>query len=51
MVYVNWFIRKMKKFFNTVVSQDGVCYEAYDFYHEDLDDLLIPAKHLESLCV
>lgn len=49
MAYVNWFIVRMKKTFNTVVSYDEVSYEAYDFYHEDLDDLLVPAEHLKKL--
>lgn len=49
MTYVNWFVERMKKTFNTVVSQDEMSYEAFDFYHEDLDDLLVPAEHLKRL--
>lgn len=49
MFYVDWFVGRMKKTFNIVVPKDEVSYEAYDFYHEDLDDLLIPAEHLEKL--
>lgn len=49
MDYVNWFVKRMEKTFNTVVSHDEVSYEAYDFYHEDLDDLLVPAEHLKKL--
>lgn len=49
MFYVDWFVWRMKKTFNIEVKQDEVSYEAYDFYHEDLDDLLIPAEHLEKL--
>jgi hypothetical protein len=49
MRYIDWFIWRMKNTFNTVVLRDEVGYEAYDFYHEELDDLLIPAEHLEKL--
>jgi hypothetical protein len=49
MRYIDWFIWRMKNTFNTVVLRDEVGYEEYDFYHEELDDLLIPAEHLEKL--
>ena len=49
MRYVDWFVKRMKKTFNVTVKADEVGYEAYDFYHEDLDDLLIPSEHLEKL--
>jgi hypothetical protein len=49
MIYLDWFVGTMKKTFNIVVKKEDVSYEAYDFYHEDLDDLLIPAEHLEKL--
>ena len=39
----------MKKTFNIEVKKEDVGYEAYDFYHEELDDLLIPVEHLEML--
>ncbi|MED4403936.1 hypothetical protein [Metabacillus fastidiosus] len=39
----------MKNTFNMVVSREEVSYEEYDFYHEELDELLIPAEHLEKL--
>jgi hypothetical protein len=38
----------MKKTFNIEVKEDEVSYETYDFYHENLDKLLIPAQHLEK---
>ncbi|MBG9545507.1 hypothetical protein ABE29_22970 [Cytobacillus firmus] len=49
MAFVNWFVVRLKKTFNIVVSHDEVSYEAYDFYHEELDDLLVPAEHLKRL--
>ncbi|CAH0345148.1 hypothetical protein [Bacillus sp. CECT 9360] len=49
MLYLNWFVWRMKKTFKIEVQEDGVSYEAYDFYHEDLDELLIPTHHLEKL--
>lgn len=49
MLYVDWFVKRMKKTFNVSVPEEEVGYESYDFYHEDLDDLLIPVKHLEKL--
>jgi hypothetical protein len=49
MLYLDWFVWRMKKTFSIEVKDDEVSYEAYDFYHEDLDDLLIPAQHLEKL--
>jgi hypothetical protein len=49
MVNLKWFVGRMKKIFNVQVKTEDVSYEAYDFYHEELDDLLIPAKHLERL--
>ena len=48
-MYLDWFIGRMKKTFNIVVPEDEVSYEAYYFYHEDLDDLLIPSEHIEKL--
>lgn len=49
MMYLDWFVGTMRKTFNIVVKNEDVSYEAYDFYHEDLDDLLIPAEHLKKL--
>ncbi|WP_191566719.1 hypothetical protein [Metabacillus idriensis] len=49
MMYLDWFVGTMKKTFNIEVKRDDVGYDAYDFYHEELDDLLIPAEHLEKL--
>ncbi len=48
-MHLDWFIGTMKKTFNIHVKREEVGYEAYDFYHEELDDLLIPAAHLEKL--
>ena len=48
-MYLDWFIGTMKKTFNIKVKREEVCYEAYDFYHDKLDDLLIPSEHLEKL--
>lgn len=49
MLYVDWFVRRLNKTFRVVVKEDEVSFEAYDFYHEELDDLLIPLEHLEKL--
>lgn len=49
MLHVNWFVRTMKKTFNVKVLQNDVSYESYEFYHDELDDLLIPVEHLEKL--
>ena len=49
MMYLDWFVGTMKKTFNIEVKRDEVGYEAYDFYHEEIDELLIPAEHLEKL--
>ncbi|KMY51915.1 hypothetical protein [Peribacillus loiseleuriae] len=49
MFHIDWFVGTMKKTFNIVVKEEDVSYEAYDFYHEDLDDLLVPVEHLEKL--
>ncbi|WP_254656545.1 hypothetical protein [Bacillus thermotolerans] len=49
MMYLDWFAETMKMTFNIEVNRDDVGYEAYDFYHEEIDDLLIPAEHLEKL--
>jgi hypothetical protein len=49
MMYFDWFVRRMKNTFQTVVSPTDVSFEEFDFYHEDVDDLLIPAEHLEKL--
>lgn len=39
----------MEKTFNVSVPEEEVGYECYDFYHDDLDDLLIPKEHLDKL--
>ena len=49
MMYLEWFAETMEKTFNIEVNREDVGYEAYDFYHEEIDDLLIPAEHLEKL--
>ena len=49
MIYLDWFVGTMKTIFNIEVKKEDVSFEAYDFYHEELDDLLIPAEHLEKL--
>jgi hypothetical protein len=49
MMNIKWFTGTMMKIFNVDVKTDEVGYEAYDFYHEELDDLLIPAVHLVKL--
>ncbi|WP_394141211.1 hypothetical protein [Cytobacillus oceanisediminis] len=49
MMYLDWFAGTMKKIFNIEVKRADVGYEAYDFYHEEIDDLLIPAEHLVKL--
>jgi len=49
MMYLDWFAETMKKTFNIEVKKEDVSYEAYEFYHEEIDDLLIPAEHLEKL--
>jgi len=49
MMYVDLFVGTMKKTFNIEVNREDVSFEAYDFYHEELDDLLIPAKHLVKI--
>ena len=48
-MYLDWFVGTMKKTFDIEVKRDEVGYEAYDFYHKEIDVLLIPAKHLEKL--
>ncbi|MCI1592507.1 hypothetical protein [Heyndrickxia oleronia] len=49
MMHLDWFIGTMKRIFNIDVKWGEVGYETYDFYHEEIDDLLIPAEHLEKL--
>jgi len=49
MLYLNWFVYTMKKTFNTIVKKEDVSYESYDFYHEEIDELLVPVEHLEKL--
>lgn len=49
MMYVDWFVGTMQKTFNIEVNREDASFEAYDFFHDELDDLLIPAKHLIKL--
>ncbi|WP_445487942.1 hypothetical protein [Niallia sp. 03133] len=49
MMHLDWFVGTMKKTFNIEVKREDVGYEVYDFYHEELDDFLIPSEHLEKL--
>src|SRR5699024_5164410 len=44
-----WFIRRIKRLFHTLAAKDDVSYEAYLFYHNDIDNSLIPAEHLSKL--
>ncbi|WJQ10361.1 hypothetical protein QT237_16945 [Geobacillus stearothermophilus] len=41
MLHTNWFVRTMKRTFNVAVNIDEVGYEAYEFYHEELDNYLV----------
>ncbi|QHC05474.1 hypothetical protein GRQ40_17150 [Anoxybacillus sp. PDR2] len=49
MSHIDWFVEKMKSEFNMEVPHDEVGYEAYEFYHDEIDELLVPAEHLEKL--
>jgi hypothetical protein len=49
MKYVDWFRWRMKKTFNKDVPLDEISYEAYEFYHDELDEYLVPQEHLERL--
>ncbi len=49
MLHMYWFVRTMKRTFNVAVKIDEVGYEAYEFYHEELDNYLVPEEHLEKL--
>ncbi|WP_231106948.1 hypothetical protein, partial [Anoxybacillus flavithermus] len=46
---MDWFVRTMERTFNVAVNIDEVGYEAYEFYHEELDNYLVPEEHLEKL--
>jgi hypothetical protein len=49
MLYADWFVETMEKVFRIIVKKENVSYESYDFFHEEIDDLLVPAEHLEKL--
>jgi hypothetical protein len=49
MLYMDWFVWKMKKTFRIEVLREEISLEAYSFYGEDLEGLLIPEAHLEKL--
>jgi hypothetical protein len=49
MVNFEWFVSRMKNTFQTEVLHNDVSCEEFDFYHDELDELLIPVEHLEKL--
>ncbi|MFJ7858085.1 hypothetical protein ACIQZM_09360 [Peribacillus sp. NPDC097206] len=49
MMYLDWFVGTMEKTFNIEVKREAIGSEAHDFYHEETDDLLSQAEHLEKL--
>ncbi|MFF3100944.1 hypothetical protein [Viridibacillus arvi] len=49
MINVDWFAYKMKKVFRIDVEKKDVSFEAYEFEHEDIDDLIVPSEHLVKL--
>jgi hypothetical protein len=49
MIHLDWFVETMKKTFHIEVKSDEVSYEGYEFYHEELDDYLVPIEHLKML--
>ncbi|KIQ94698.1 hypothetical protein LH47_01166 [Anoxybacillus thermarum] len=49
MLHIDWFVTAMKRTFNVAVNIDEVGYEAYELYHEELDNYLVPEEHLEKL--
>lgn len=44
-----WFTDRMQGTFYNEVSKDDVSYEAHLFYHDELDDSVIPKEHLLQL--
>ena len=48
-MYLDWFVGTMKEKFGIEVKREEVGYEAYDFYREEIDELLIPLEHLEKI--
>ncbi|MGJ3203596.1 hypothetical protein [Geobacillus thermoleovorans] len=48
MLHMDWFVRTMKRTFNVAVATDEVGYEAYEFYHEELDNYLVCLVQNES---
>lgn len=44
-----WFINRMKETLHVSVSKNNVSYKAYLFYHDDIDDSLIPVEPLSKL--
>lgn len=44
-----WFLDRMANTFRANVSKHDLSYEAYMFYHEDIDDTIIPLEHLSKL--
>lgn len=39
----------VKNTLSNEVKREDVGYEAHDFYHEEVDELLIPSEHLVKL--
>ncbi|RLQ04904.1 hypothetical protein D9547_15270 [Geobacillus stearothermophilus] len=48
MLHMDWFVRTMKRTFNVAANIDEVGYEAYEFYHEELDNYLVCLVQNES---
>lgn len=44
MIYLDSFVGTMKKTFGIEVKREDVGYEAHDFYHEEIDDLVLEYK-------
>ncbi|ANB60337.1 hypothetical protein [Anoxybacteroides amylolyticum] len=46
---LDWVIAKMKREFGVEVKGEEVGYEAYEFYHDEMGQLLIPVEHVKKL--
>jgi hypothetical protein len=46
---IELFAAKMLEDFNSTINVQEIGYETISLYHDEIDDLLIPNEHLESL--
>jgi len=46
-IYIDWFVKQMRERFCVIVEVTDVSTESNELYHDEIDESLVPIKHLD----